>query len=90
MATVAQFLNSPQHQMTWVADFLGHYLRFHDKYYGLHTDAVNLAKVTKLLYMVDSGKLEDAHSKDLDASQRTLEDGDLDDPFSLGFWENQS
>ena len=42
----------------------------------MHTDAVNLAKVTKLLYMVDSGKLEDAYSKDLDTFQPTLEDGD--------------
>ena len=65
MATAAQFLNLPQHQRTWVADFLGHDLRVHDKYYRMHTDAVNLAKVTKLLYMVDSGKLEDAYSKTL-------------------------
>ena len=44
VATAAQFLNLPQHQRTWVADFLGHDLWVHDK----------------LLYMVDSGKLEDA------------------------------
>ena len=74
MATAAQLLNLPQHQMTWGADFLGHDLRVHDKYCRMHTDAVNLAKVTKLLYMVDSGKLEDAYSKDLDTLQPTLED----------------
>ena len=85
MATAAQFLNLPQHQRTWVADFLGHDLRVDDKYYRMHTDAVNLAKVTKLLYMVDSGKLEQAYSKDLDTIQPTLEDGELDDSVSLLF-----
>ena len=57
MATAAQFLNLPEHQRSWVADFLGHDLRVHEKYYMIHTDAVNLAKITKLLYTIDSGKL---------------------------------
>ena len=90
MATAAQFLNLPQHQRTWVADFLGHGLRVHDKYYRMHTDAVNLAKVTKLLYMVDSGKLEDAYSKDLDTIQPTLDDGELDDSVTFLVFENIS
>ena len=83
MATAAQFFNLPQHQRTWVADFLGLDLRVHDKYYRMHTDAINLAKVTKLLYMFDSGKLEQAYSKDLDTFQPTMEDGALDDSVSL-------
>ena len=83
MATAAQFLNLPQYHRTWVADFLGHNLRVHDKYYRLHTDAEYIAKITKLLYMVDSGKLEDAYSKDLDSIQPTLEDNELDN--SVGF-----
>ena len=87
MATAAQFLNLPQHQRTWVADFLGHDLRVHDKYYRMHTDAVNLAKVTKLLYMVDSGELEDAYSKDVDTIQPTLENGELDDSVSFVVFE---
>ena len=33
--------------------------------------------------MVDSGKLEDAYSKDLDSIQPTLEDGELDDSVSF-------
>ena len=49
----------------------------------MHTDAVNLAKVTKLLYMVDRGKLEDAYSKDLDTFQPTLANGELDDSVSF-------
>ena len=90
MASAAQFLNLPQHQRTWVADFLGHDLRVHDKYYRMHADAVNLAKVTKMLYMVDSGKLEDVYSKDLDTIQPTLDDGELDDSVSFLVFENIS
>ena len=56
----------------------------------MHTDAVNLAKVTKLLYMVDSGKLKDAYSKDLDTIQPTLRDGELDDYVSFVVFENIS
>ena len=74
--------------MTWVADFLGHDLRVHDKYYKMHTDAVNLAQVTKLLYMVDSGKLEDAYLKHLDTIQPTLEDSELDDSVRFARFEN--
>ena len=90
MAIASQFLNLPQHQRTWVADFLGHELRVHDNYYRMHTDAVNLAKVTKMLYMVDSGKPEDSYSKDLDTIQPTLDDGELDDSVSFLVFENIS
>ena len=38
--------------------------------------------------MVDSGKLEDAYSKDLDTIHLTLDDGELDD--SVSFWKYQS
>ena len=76
MATAAQFFNLRQYQRTWDADFLRHDLRVHDKYYRMHTDA---EIVTKLLYMVDSGKFEDVYSKDIDSIQLTLEDDELDD-----------
>ena len=90
MATSAQFLKLPQHQRTWVADFLGHDLRVHVMYYRMHTDAVNLAKVTKLLFMVVSGKLEVAYSKDFGTIQPTLEDGELDDCVSFVVSENNT
>ena len=56
----------------------------------MHTDAVKLAKVTKLLYMVDSGKLEEAYSKDFDTIQPTLDDGELDDSVSFLVFEKIS
>ena len=74
LATAAQFLDLPQHQRQWVANFLGHDLAVHDKYYRMHTDAVCLAKMTKLLCLVDSGKLKDSYQMNLDTIQPTLED----------------
>ena len=76
LATAAQFLDLPQNQRVWVADFLGHDLNVHDKYYRMHTDAVNLAKMTKLLYIADKGKVKDAYLENLDTLQPTL---NLDD-----------
>ena len=72
LATAAQFLDLPQNQRVWVADFLGHDLNVHDKYYRMHTDAVNLAKMTKLLYIADKGKVKDAYLENLDTLQPTL------------------
>ena len=72
LATAAQFLDLPQNQRVWVADFLGHDLNVHDKYYRMHTDAVNLAKITKLLYIADKGKVKDANLENLDTLQPTL------------------
>ena len=40
----------------------------------MHTDAVSLAKMSKLLCLVDSGKLKESYQKNLDTIQPTLED----------------
>ena len=48
LATATQFLDLPQNQRGWVADSLGHDPNVHDNYYRMHTDAVNLAKITIL------------------------------------------
>ena len=80
LATAAQFLDLPQNQRVWVADFLGHDLNVHDKYYRMHTDAVNLAKMTKLLYIADKGKVKDAYLENLVTLQPTL---NLDDSVRI-------
>ena len=80
LATAAQFLDLPQNQRVWVADFLGHDLNVHDKYYRMHTDAVNLAKMTKLLYIADKCKVKDAYPENLDTLQPTL---NLDDSVRI-------
>ena len=63
-----------------MADFLGHDLNVHDKYYRMHTDAVNLAKMTKLLYIADKSKVKDAYLENLDTLQPTLK---LDDSVRI-------
>ena len=80
LVTAAQFLDLPQNQRVWVADFLGHDLNVHDKYYRMHTDAVNLAKMTKLLYIADKRKVKDAYLENLDTLQPTL---NLDDSVRI-------
>ena len=72
LATAAQFLDLQQNQRVWVAGFLGHDLNVHDKYYRMHTDAVNLAKITKLLYIAIKGKVKDAYLENLETLQPTL------------------
>ena len=71
-ATAPQFLDLPRTRRVLVANFLGHDLNVHDKYYRMHTDAVNLAKMTKLLYSEDKGKVKDAYLENLDTLQPTL------------------
>ena len=80
LATAAQFLDLPQNQRVWVADFLGHDLNVHDKYYRMHTDAVNLAKMTNILYIADKGKVKDPYLENLDTLQPTL---NLDDSVRI-------
>ena len=72
LATAAQSIDLPQNQRVWVADFQGHDLNVHDKYYRMHTDAVNLAKMTKLFYIADKGTVKDAYIENLDTLQPTL------------------
>ena len=72
LATAAQIWDLPQNQRVWVADILGHDLNVHDKYYRMHNNAVNLAKMTNFLYIADKGKVKDAYLKNLDTLQPTL------------------
>ena len=80
LATAAQVLDLPQNQRVWVADFLGHDLNVHHKYYRMHTDAANLAKMTILLYNADKGKVKDAYLENLGTLQPTL---NLDDSVRI-------
>lgn len=48
-----------ENEMDWLAGHLGHDIRVHRNFYRLRTEHVELAKVAKLLYAVDSGQ---AHS----------------------------
>lgn len=49
-----------------MAKHLGHNILVHRQYYRLQEDVVELSKVSKLLLMLDQGKIKDFVGKSLD------------------------
>ncbi|KAK6168302.1 hypothetical protein SNE40_021096 [Patella caerulea] len=75
IATVSQILNMNENEMDWLATHLGHDIRVHRNFYRLRHEHIELAKVAKLLYTVDSGDLHKYVGKkldDLDINDMTL------------------
>ena len=56
-----------------MADYLGHDIKVHDHYYRLQSDSVSLAKISKLLYLVDNGLVERAGGLNLDTIDTVLD-----------------
>jgi hypothetical protein len=50
---------------------MGHQLNIHETVYRLHDSTVELAKVSRLLMAVDSGKMREFSGKSLDEIQLT-------------------
>ncbi|KAL1448131.1 hypothetical protein WDU94_000019 [Cyamophila willieti] len=83
MSTSLQLLNLKENEMDWVARHLGHDIFVHRKFYRLQDDAVELAKVAKLLLMIDQGKIHQFAGQTLDDltfndDDDLLSDGDGD------------
>ena len=57
LATLVQVLNLRDNEMDMVADFLGHDIRIHRKFYRLSEDTLQAAKITKLLHAANSGNM---------------------------------
>jgi hypothetical protein len=53
-------------ELEWLSNHLGHSLDVHKTNYRLHESTVELAKVSKLLLVVDSGKCHQLKEKSLD------------------------
>ncbi|XP_063226925.1 uncharacterized protein LOC134533339 isoform X1 [Bacillus rossius redtenbacheri] len=84
VATMTQLLNLRTHELDALATFMGHDIRVHRQYYRLQDDAMELAKVSKLLINLDKGKLSLMKNRNLDelvvASDESLsEDEEIDD-----------
>jgi hypothetical protein len=60
IATMSQLLSLKDNELDVVASFMGHDIRIHREYYRLPEDTLQMAKVSKLLMLLDKGKL---HSK---------------------------
>lgn len=53
-------------EMDQLADFLGHDIRIHRKYYRLPEGTLQLAKITKVLMAMEQGRLNEFRGKGLD------------------------
>lgn len=66
MATTLQVLNLKEHELDYISKHMGHDILVHRQYYRLQNDAVELAKVSKVLLLMDKGKLGEFRGKTLD------------------------
>ncbi|XP_028418000.1 uncharacterized protein LOC114542728 [Dendronephthya gigantea] len=66
IATITQVLSLEEKEMDWLARHLGHDIRTHREYYRLHESTIEIAKISKLLLAVDSGKASSLKGKSLD------------------------
>lgn len=87
IGTVSQILNLQEHELDSIADFLGHDVRVHRKFYRLSEDTIQLAKVSKLLVEMESGNVVKHKNKTLEEIECTEEeevamdeDSDIDVP----------
>lgn len=53
-------------ELDWLARHMGHDIRVHREYYRLHESHIELAKVGKWLFAVDSGKAHKYAGKRMD------------------------
>nr|XP_049575195.1 uncharacterized protein LOC125968056 isoform X1 [Syngnathus scovelli]XP_049589629.1 uncharacterized protein LOC125977309 isoform X1 [Syngnathus scovelli]XP_049591303.1 uncharacterized protein LOC125978199 [Syngnathus scovelli]XP_049591304.1 uncharacterized protein LOC125978199 [Syngnathus scovelli]XP_049591305.1 uncharacterized protein LOC125978200 [Syngnathus scovelli] len=55
VATVSQLLNLKSHELDQLATFMGHDIEVHREYYRLPEETLQTAKVSRLLYAMESG-----------------------------------
>jgi len=56
-------------ELKWLANHMGHELNIHETVYRLQDSTIELAKVSRLLMAVDSGRMQDFAGKSLDQIQ---------------------
>ncbi|KAL3999238.1 PRA1 family protein 2 [Sarotherodon galilaeus] len=66
VATLSQVLNLKNNELDQVADFLGHDIRVHCKFYRLPVPTTQLAKISKLLLTLEKRHLSQIQGKSLD------------------------
>ena len=77
LATVIQVMALPKYQNNWVAQHLGHTPEVHLKYYRGALDSVELAKISKLMYLVDHCQMKNAVGKDLNTIDEFIQKEDV-------------
>jgi hypothetical protein len=81
LATVTQICTLDKNELENVATHMGHDLRVHNDLYLISTNAIQLAKVSKLLLQVERGELKTLQGKNLDEIPVSLSEEleDIDD-----------
>ena len=77
LATVIQVMALPRYQHQWVAQHLGHTEAVHEKFYRQSLDSVEVAKISKLMFLVDHCKMNQVQGMDLDNIDTFLEKEDV-------------
>lgn len=65
-ATIRQISNMAENETDGLAKYLGHDVRVHREFYRLTESAFQVAKVTKILLAMDTGKIENVKGKSLE------------------------
>jgi len=63
---MAQVLTLRENELDILAGFMGHDVRIHRNYYRLPEDALQVAKVSKVLLVIDRGEISKYYGKNLD------------------------
>jgi hypothetical protein len=79
IATVSQVLNLREHELDILAGFLGHDIRVHRNFYRLPQDALQLAKVSKVLLAFENGEVSSYKGKSLDEIDVNVEAASCDE-----------
>lgn len=66
IATTSQILNLKHNELDILANFLGHDINVHRRFYRLPDETLQLAKVSKLLISMESGDIAACKGKNLD------------------------
>ncbi|XP_025106252.1 uncharacterized protein LOC112571451 [Pomacea canaliculata] len=82
IATTSQILNLKHNELDILANFLGHDINVHRRFYRLPDETLQLAKVSKLLISMESGDIAACKGKNLDNidiqdNEEIINDNDL-------------
>lgn len=66
VATLSNVLNLNDTELDQLAGFMGHDIRVHREYYRLPESTLQLAKISKILMAMESGRLGEFQNKKLD------------------------
>ena len=66
LATLSTVLNLKATELDQLADFMGHNIRVHAKFYRLPENTLQLAKISKVLMAMEKGRVGEFHGKNLD------------------------